>query len=235
MTSGSDALRQLDSLFMMGVQSQAQPSLPIAGTVSARELLIPAKAIKEFKRGRKAYLANDFKNSAEHFEKAVQMYPDFAEAHNNLGISYVMSGASEKSLREFERAIAIDPKRTGTYSNLSLALLLLMRYPDAETAARQALQIDPRCIVSLSLLGRALAGRQHYTQEAVDALRKSKKEIPEDRLTLVEVLLRRGEHDQAVAELRECLEVAPDSEKQKARCWLAQLAQTDISRACGAP
>src|SRR5690242_6236279 len=117
------------------------------------------------------------------------MYPDFAEAHNNLGSSYLMEGASEKSLGEFEKAIALDPKRTETYSNLSLAFLLLKRFPDAESAAREALQLDPRCIVSLSLLGRALARQQHYTQLAVDALRQAKKEIPEDRLTLVEVLL----------------------------------------------
>ncbi|HEX8765220.1 MAG TPA: tetratricopeptide repeat protein [Candidatus Acidoferrum sp.] len=219
----------------MGVQSQGQTSRPIAGAVSARDLLIPAKALKEFKRGRKAYLANDFKSSAKHFEKAVQMYPDFAEAHTNLGSSYLMEGSFEKSLGEFERAIALDPKRIGAYNNLSLAFLLLKRYPDSEAAARRALQIDPRYLTSLSLLGNTLAAQQRYTQEAVDSLRQSRKEIPDDRLTLAEVLLRRGELDQAVAELREYLKVASGPEKQKAQCWLARLTQTDISHACGAP
>lgn len=237
MTSGPDAFRfreSLDSLFLIEAQPRAESSLPLAGTVSASELLIPAKAIKEFKRGRKAYLANDFKSSAEHFEKAIQMYPDFAEAHNNLGSSYLMEGASEKSLAEFERAIALDPKRIGAYNNLSLAFLLLKRYPDSEAAARRALQIDPRYVTALSLLGNALAAQQHYTQEAVDSLRQSRREIPEDRLTLVEVLLKRGELDQAVAELRDYLQVAPEAEKQQVRCWLAQLTQGDISRACRA-
>ena len=237
MTSGPDAYRfqeQMNALFLMGVQPQVERSLPVAGTVSARELLIPAKAIKEFKRGRKAYVANDFKRSAEHFEKAVQMYPDFAEAHNNLGSSYLMGGASERSLGEFEKAIALDPTKIDAYDNLSLALLLLKRYSDSEVAARRALQIDPRHVISLSLLGNALAAQQHYTQEAVDSLRQSRSKISGDRLTLVEVLLKRGELDQAVAELSEYLQVAPDPQKQQVRCWLAHLTQTDISRACRA-
>lgn len=232
--SGVSSLHELDSLFMMKIQSPAQTSLPIAGAVSARDLLIPAKAIKEFNRGRKAYLANDFKSSAEHFEKAVQMYPDFAMAHTNLGSSYLMEGAWEKALGEFERAIALDPKKIGAYNNLSLAFLLLKRYPDSEAAARRALEIDPRYVRSLSLLGNSLAAEQRYTQEAVDALRQSRKEIPDDWLALAEVLLRRGELDQAVAELREYLKVASGPEKQKAQCWLAQLTQTDIAQACAA-
>jgi len=145
-----------------------------------------------------------------------------------------MEGSSEKSLSEFEKAIALDPKRTETYSNLSLALLLLKRYPDSEAEARQALQIDPRNVMSLSLLGHALAAQQRYTQEAVDSLRQSRKDIPEDGLLLVGVLLGRGEHVQAVAELREYLRVADGPQKQKAQCWLAQLTQTDSSRVCGA-
>ncbi len=237
MTSGPDAFRfheRMNLFFLTEVEPRVESSLPISGTVSARELLIPTKAIKEFKRGRKAYLANDFKSSAEHFEKAVQMCADFAEAHNNLGSSYLMEGSSEKSLSEFEKAIALDPKRTETYSNLSLALLLLKRYPDSEAEARQALQIDPRNVMSLSLLGHALAAQQRYTQEAVDLLRQSRKDIPEDGLLLVGVLLGRGEHVQAVAELREYLRVADGPQKQKAQCWLAQLTQTDSSRVCGA-
>src|SRR5690348_9148101 len=53
--TGPDAFRfheQMNSYLMMEVQPRAESALPIAGTVSARELLIPAKAIKEFKRGR---------------------------------------------------------------------------------------------------------------------------------------------------------------------------------------
>lgn len=221
-----------DTFFMMGVKPSNEGSPP-TGTVSARQLLIPAKAMKEFKRGNKAYAAKDFKSSAEHFEKAAAMYPGFAEAQNNLGASYLMMGEYEKSAAELEEAIALDPKPIQPYNNLSLALLLLKHYPDSETAARRALQIDPLDVTSLSLLGNALVAQEHFTQEAADSLRQSRKGIPEDRLTLVAVLLKRGERTEAVRELLEYLKLAPNAEKQKVQCWLAQLTQ-DSSRACRA-
>ena len=226
--------QMVDSFFMMGVKPSNEGSSPVMGTVSARQLLIPGKAMKEFKRGNKDFLAKDFKTSAEHFKRAVAMYPDFAEARNNLGASYLMTGEYEKSVAQLEKAIALDPKPILPYDNLSFALFLLKHYPDSETAARRALQIDPRHVTSLSLLGNALAAQEHFTQEAVDSLRQSRKEIPEDRLTLAEILLRRGERTQAVAELREYLKVASGPEKQKVQCWLARLTQTNISHACGA-
>lgn len=222
-----------DPLFMMGVKPSNEGSPPI-GTVSARQLLIPGQAMREFKRGNKAYAANDFKSSAEHFEKAAAMYPGFAEAQNNLGASYLMMGEYEKSAAELERAIALDPKPILPYSNLSLALLLLKRYPDSENAARRALQIDPRDVASLSLLGNALVAQEHFTQEAADSLRQSGNKIPEDRLTFAGVLLKRGQRAQAIAELRAYLQIAPAQEKQRVQCWLAQLTQTDSSRACSA-
>lgn len=226
--------RQELSLFMLESQPLAKSSVPPAGVVPARQLLILPKAIKEFARGRKAYVARDFQGSAHHWESALRVYPDFPEARNNLGSSYLMIGDYEKSRAEFEKAIALDAKLIEPYNNLSLALLLLDRYPDSELAARQALQIDPRDLTSLNLLGQALAAQQHYTQEAVDSLRQSRNQNPASRLILVQVLQKRGEVDQAVAELRDYLQVATGTDKQKAQCWLALLTHEGGVNACGA-
>lgn len=220
------------SLFMLESRPLAESSLPPTGTVSARQLLIPSKALKEFERAHKAYMAGDFQGSAQHWEKALRAYPDFAEAHNNLGSSYLMIGDYEKSRAEFEKAIALDSKLIEPYNNLSLALLLLHRYPDSELAARQALQIDPRHISSLNLLGQTLAAQERYTQEAVDSLLQSRNENPQSWLILVHVLLKRGEVDQAVAELRDYLQVATGTEKQKAQCALALLTHEGGASAC---
>lgn len=225
--------RQQERLFFMRESRPvAERSFPPTGMVSARQLLIPPKAIKEFERGHKAFMASDFQGSAQHWEKALRVYPDFAQARNNLGSSYLMMGDYEKSRVEFERAIALDPKLIESYDNLSLALLLLHRYPDSESAARQALQIDPQHIPSLNLLGQGLAAQERYTQEAVDCLRRSRNEKPQSWLVLVHVLLRRGEVDPAVAELRDYLQVATGTEKQKAQCALALLTHEGGANAC---
>lgn len=207
---------------------------PPAGAVSARELLIPSKAKKEFERGNKAYLTKDFKTAAEHWQKAIQIDADFLEARNNLGTSYLMMGKYEKALPEFEKAIALDPKKVGPYINLSLTLALLDRHQDSEMAARHALQIEPNDGVSRCLLGQALVAQRQSTQETVDSLCKCQDNAPESPLWIVQVLALRGEREKATAELRDYLRVATGPERQTAQCWLAMLTDADASGACDA-
>lgn len=231
----SDSLRfrQLENLaFLMDRATPVQRSIPATGLVSAHELLIPSKARKEFERGHKAYLEQDFPSAAEHWEKAIQIHPDFFEARNNLGSAYVTMGEYEKALPEFKKAIALDPKKIQPYKNLSWALGLLHRDQDSEMSARQALQIEPHDVTSHCLLGRALAAQRNTTKEAVDSLRNCRDKMPESRLLLIQALLRRGERDQAVAELRDYLQVAAGPDKQTAQCWLALLTHADSAGAC---
>ncbi len=64
--------------------------LPKPGdTVSTRELFIPSKAIKELQRSQTALHSGDIRSSAQHLEKALQIYPHYLEAHNNLGSRYI--------------------------------------------------------------------------------------------------------------------------------------------------
>src|SRR5262245_37339241 len=102
-----------------------QPDLAYA--VPSRQLLIPAKAVKELQRAQTALLARDVASSARHLEKALGIYPACLEAHNNLGSRYIELGEYEKTASEFERAIEIDPRVMQPVSNLSVALFLLQR------------------------------------------------------------------------------------------------------------
>src|SRR4029453_18347564 len=54
--------------------------LPKPGdTISTRELLIPPKAMKELQRSQTALHSGDIRSSAEHLEKALQIYPHYLE------------------------------------------------------------------------------------------------------------------------------------------------------------
>ncbi len=101
-------------------------------------------AIKEFQRSEKAVHSGDFQSAAEHLRKAIQIDPNFVQAHNNLGASYIELNECESAVTEFRKAIDLDSKLQESYRNLGLALFLLRRYPEAEIAARQALQLGPQ-------------------------------------------------------------------------------------------
>jgi tetratricopeptide (TPR) repeat protein len=205
------------------VQSRATS---VAGAISVHQLAIPAKAAKEFQLSQKSFQVGDFQSASEHLEKAVRIFPDFPEARNNLACAYIYLKEYEKALAELRQAIAINPNLDTPHNNLSSVFFSLQRFPEAEQAARYALELNPQRTASRYDLGLAVAAQQHYTLEAVDALRQSSIEIPQARLVLALVLSRRGSADEAAAELREYLKAPDPAKKQAVQDWLSELVPT---------
>jgi tetratricopeptide (TPR) repeat protein len=208
------------------------PAAPLEASIAVRQLLIPPKAVKELALSEKALHAGDMRTSIGHLEKAIQISPDYAQAHNNLGARYIALDQYDKAMAECERAIALDPSAVKPYQNLTVALALLKRYPEAEVAARRAMQLDPNSIHIGYLLGRILAAQEINTDETVGQLRRAATEIPNARILLVQVLLKRGADDQAIAELREYLQTPNVQNKQQAQRWLAHLTHVPGGPGC---
>ena len=207
---------------------------PPAGFISAAQLVIPPKALKEAERSQKAFEAGDIRTSAEHLEKAVLIYPPFLQAHNVLGTRYLRMGEYNKGLNEFQKALSLDPKLPQTYHNLSTALYFLQRYPDAETCARRALKLDPLLLSSRYMLGRILFAEQQNTPEAVELLRQSAEKFPNARLYLARIAQQNGDAHQAVSQLQEYLKAPNAEDRHRASCWLAQLTHSAADPGCSA-
>jgi tetratricopeptide (TPR) repeat protein len=174
-------------------------------TVSTRELLIPSKAMKELQRSETALHSGDVRSSAQHLEKALQIYPHYLEAHNNLGSRYIELHEYEKAAAEFQKAIDLDPRIMQPFNNLSVALFLLQRYPDAEAAAHRALDLDPHNSTAQYMLGSVLATERRNPSEAMELLHQTEVEFPDSRLLLAQILVRQGDVNEAKNELRNYL------------------------------
>lgn len=205
----------------------AAPRLSGTGTVSTKELLhpIPSKARREFLRSDQAFRAGDIRKSMAHLEKAIDIHPDYMEAHNNLGSRYVALDQYDKALTEFQKTVELDPNSQKGYLNLSLALSALKRYGEAEAAARRAVELDPNSIPAHYALGRALAGEKQDTPEALENLRMATGQFPNARLFVAWVLARQGALDEAASELREYLKSPGAERRQFAEEWLARLSR----------
>jgi serine/threonine-protein kinase len=57
-------------------------------------------------------------------ERAIQLDPLLAEAHDALGMGYARDGQWEQSEKSFRRAIEIDPGRSQSYRHFATFLLL---------------------------------------------------------------------------------------------------------------
>ena len=207
----------------------------IGETISLRDLRIPPKAIKELERSQDALKSGDVRSSARHLGKAIQIYPDCLEAHNNLGARYIELEEYEKAAAEFQKAIAIDPRVVQPLSNLSVAFFLQQRYGDAEAAARRALSVAPQHPTARYMLGAILATEKRNPEEAMELLRQTKIEFPDARLLLAQILLRRGAVAQAEEELRGYLALADAPKRQNVERWLARLTHTSATIAPAQP
>jgi Flp pilus assembly protein TadD len=214
---------------------RVQPALPTrmtppGGTISVRDLNVPSKAAKELERAKKSFNAGDFRSAAEHLQKALQIAPDFVQAHNNLGATYVRLHEYERAVVQLQEAVELAPNLQEPYHNLGIALLLLGRLPEAEIAARQALEIGPQESSARFTLGRILATEEKNPSEAIQLLSESARDIPEARLSLAHVLHGRGSLEQAIAELQTYLSIpdATNKEQVSARLalWTKELAET---------
>jgi tetratricopeptide (TPR) repeat protein len=224
----ANAIPGLDPLSTIQSEAVAPPRIqPLAETISIHELLLPGGAVKEFHRSEKALRSGDFRSAAEHLQRAIQIAPNFVQAHNNLGASYIQLKEYESAVTEFQAAIALDAKIQEAYRNLGLGLFLLRRYPEAEVAARQALQFDPQRSPARYTLGRILAAEGSSTTEAEHLLRESIAQNPDARLPLAQVLFNRGASREAVAELTAYLKSpgANPDKKQAVQSWINRITQ----------
>jgi tetratricopeptide (TPR) repeat protein len=215
--------------------NSATPARPAADPVPVSQLRIPSKAIKEFERYQKAFRSGDVPTSVEHLQKALQIFPDFIQAHIALGLRFIQLGEYQKALTEHEAALSLDPRSAQAHLDLSLTLLLLNRYQEAEAEARQSLDIDSQAVATHYVLGRALIGQGRATPEAMEMLHQSESAFPDASLVLAQIHFTIGRIDDVIVDLRHYLRAPSDADnRQKAECWVAQLSQQPSPSGCPA-
>ncbi len=126
-------------------------------TVAQLQHHVPARAAREFAREARAFEAGDVQGSIGHLRKALEIDPEYMEAHNNLGVRYMALHRFEDAAAEFRRAIELDPAAEKAFANLAGALLMLGRDPEAEAAGRRAVALDGTSAQGRYVLGRILA------------------------------------------------------------------------------
>jgi len=130
------------------------------GTVSAAELeaSIPQKARKEFERASDAYAAKKVDESIAHLRKAIEYFPNYLMAHNDLGAQLLEQGKLEEAEAELRRAILIDKKAFNPHLNLGIVLVDGKRYAEAVATLNDAVSLDASSAAARLYLGQALAG-----------------------------------------------------------------------------
>jgi len=105
-------------------------------------------------------------------ERAIEIKPDFAEAHSNLGSALALQNHMPEAILQFMEALRIKPDSARTLDNLGVALGKSDRTSEAIERFRQAVRADPDFASAHYHLGVMLAG-DHRTAEAQEQFQQA--------------------------------------------------------------
>jgi protein O-GlcNAc transferase len=77
------------------------------------------------------------------YQRALTLKPDYAEAHNNLGIAFQEQGKLDDAVAYYRNALHLRPNYCQALSNLGNALLGQNKWPEALASYQQALCFQP--------------------------------------------------------------------------------------------
>lgn len=175
----------------------------------------PPRARREFERA--AALAREEKavEAIKHLRKAIEIFPDFMMAHNDLGALLMEQGHLEEAIAEFKRALEIDPKAFNAQLNLGIAFVRQQRFADAVDVLRKATALDSTSAATRLYLGIALKGindLDNAERELRAAYELGGAAYAEALFRLGDLYMSRGERVLARQAFEAYLRVAPQAE-----------------------
>ena len=146
------------------------------------------------------------------YQMALEINPDYAEAHNNLGSALLQQSNVDGAIYHFQKALQINPEFAEAHNNLGNALAKKGSVYEAISQYQKALQINPDFAKAHYNLGNTLLEKGNV-DEAIAHFQKALQINPdyaEAHNNLGNALLRKGNVDEAIAHFQKALEINPD-------------------------
>jgi protein O-GlcNAc transferase len=165
-----------------------------------------------FKAGIEAKHHNDVVKAGGHFQAAIDLNPQYAEAHGELGAIAYALGNFEEATRLLQQAIDLDPHQGNPHLFLALTLGELQQHSAAESRFQKAIVISDTPAVAQAAYGNYLGVLKR--PEAEQAFKSALEHDPECVLALrdyARLLASYDRDEEAEALFRKALHLKPDS------------------------
>jgi tetratricopeptide (TPR) repeat protein len=149
----------------------------------------------------------------QNFRKALQLDPNFVDAHHNMGVMLEAQNEINEAIAHFHKALELAPGNIGSRNNLGVALLKQNKTKEAIPHLLIARQIDPDYAPVHYNLGVALS-KQGRLDEAIESYANSLKINPNDpnaHVKMGDTLLMQGKPEQAIKHFHKALQLDPDN------------------------
>lgn len=213
--------RKVSQFVFITVKPKASETAGSGGgpTVAMVDLNIPKKAKKEFDKANESIARQDWDRARDELLRAVAIYPQYADAYNNLGAVYARLENPAQEREALQKAISLNDHLASAFVNLGKMDIKAHNFPDAEVQLGKAANIAPNDPQTLMLLANVELMNQHF-DAAIDHCKKVHA-MPHDQQTLVHYIAARAlEHENrfadAVVEFQTFLQEEPQGQRADA-------------------
>ncbi|HJP95261.1 MAG TPA: tetratricopeptide repeat protein [Pyrinomonadaceae bacterium] len=187
---------------------------PHSTTIKVIDVRVPVEAKTALDKGQTALSEKKTDVALSQFKKALEIYPDFYDAHMALGQLYIDTNQWDKAEASFRQALRVDPKSVAGRVSLGEVYRREKKYEDGEKVLGEALKIDNNSWESNFTLGRihwelkdiVTAGK--YVARTLEL----QPNVAEAHLLAGNIFIRAGLPTNALVEYEEYLRLAPTGE-----------------------
>lgn len=187
-----------------------KPNKPI----SAGELQIPEKARNLLQKAAQQFDNGAADEAMQSLRSAIVIYPQYAQAYNNLGVVLISKDDAPGAMEAFQKALKADEKFVPALINVARLQVRQHDLPKAQISVEQALTNEPLNPEALTLLANVQFYQGHYPEAvaAVNRLHAAPHESFADaHLVAAEALQKTGNNRQAIEQCRLFLKENPNS------------------------
>jgi tetratricopeptide (TPR) repeat protein len=116
---------------------------------------VPKPALKEYEKATKELKHGKSDQAVTALKKAVELFPDYYDALEALGIEYVKQGQYDEAIPLLTRAVQINKRSARCLYGLGVAHLKLNRLPEAVEGLEKSAQLEPANANTQMMLGLA--------------------------------------------------------------------------------
>jgi Flp pilus assembly protein TadD len=138
--------RAHESMTLKGMQPPTIPGsgAPASGVIDERVAGIPVEAKQEFEVGQRAVNADDFAGAIPHLQKAISLYPRYAEAYQLLGVAQLQTHQGPQAESSITKAIEIEDRLPRAQYLLGVLYAMTNRANLAEKPLKRFAELDPQ-------------------------------------------------------------------------------------------
>jgi tetratricopeptide (TPR) repeat protein len=203
----------LDSPNLGTITLRREEGASVAGLRSTTAAA-PKDAAKSFDKARNEWLENKPDRAQKDLQKAVEIYPQFAEAWYQMGkIQEAMNNSREAS-NSFSKAVAADPKFALPYEHLAALAVRAENWQELVDDTNRELELNPRgtldawyynALGNYQIKNLAVAEKSAMKSLSMDPLHI----LPDTEQMLAVILAQKGDVAGALQHLRNCLTYFP--------------------------